>query len=248
MASGAGKSAAFILLVLNVILYFIVIVIASWAVNHGIERSHETASVLSPPARIFPIYYPFGNLATGFVVIFSLIAGVVGFTTSITGIYNVLQWNAPNMHAAAASSLMSWLLTLLAMGLACKEIDISWTGSNLVFVEVEYEISMNCNACERRVVKAISKVKGVEKFTTDMMNNRVVITGRIDPEKVLKKLEKKTGKKVELVMENQDAENGGDEEMNSSVEVMGSWQDHYYGDGEAHMMFSDENANSCTIM
>ncbi|KAH6808583.1 hypothetical protein C2S51_026366 [Perilla frutescens var. frutescens] len=89
---------------------------------------------------------------------------------------------------------------------------------------------------------------GVEKFTTDMMNNKVVITGRIDPEKVLKKLKKKTRKKVELlVMENQDAENGRDEEMNSSsVEVMGSWQDH--GDGEAHMMFSDENANSCTIM
>ncbi|KAH6816780.1 hypothetical protein C2S51_021600 [Perilla frutescens var. frutescens] len=90
---------------------------------------------------------------------------------------------------------------------------------------------------------------GVEKFTTDMMDNKVVITGRIDPEKVLKKLKKKTGKKVELlVMENQDAENGHDEEMNSSVEVMGSWQDHYYGDGETHMMFSDENANSCTIM
>lgn len=74
------------------------------------------ASVLYPPARIFPIYYPFGNLATGFVVIFSLIAGVVGFTTSITGVTNVLQWNAPNLNAAAASSLISWLLTLLAMG------------------------------------------------------------------------------------------------------------------------------------
>ncbi|KAI3459333.1 hypothetical protein Pfo_015996 [Paulownia fortunei] len=136
MASGAGKSASFIILVVNLILYFIIISIAAWAVNHGIERSHETASVLSLPARIFPIYFPFGNMATGFVVILSLIAGVVGFTTSITGIYNVIQWNAPNLHAAAASSLVTWLLTLLAMGVACNEISIGWIESNLRVMEV----------------------------------------------------------------------------------------------------------------
>ncbi|XP_075521708.1 membrane protein PM19L [Primulina tabacum] len=135
MASGAGKSAAFALLILNVVLYFVVIAIAAWAVNHGIERSRETASHLSPPARLFPIYYPFGNMATGFVIIFSLITGVVGFTTSITGINNVIQWNAPNLQAASASSLVSWLITLLAMGLACKEIDVGWTESNLRTLE-----------------------------------------------------------------------------------------------------------------
>lgn len=76
---------------------------------------------------------------------------------------------------------------------------------------------------------------------TDMTEDRVVVIGRIDPEKVLKKLKKKTGKKVELVVnEDQDAEDGD--------EGMGSWQDQYYGEGEAHMMFNDENANSCTIM
>ncbi|KAG8370123.1 hypothetical protein BUALT_Bualt14G0084700 [Buddleja alternifolia] len=136
MASGAGKSAAFILLVVNIFLYFIVIAIASWAVNHGIEKSHETASVLSLPARIFPIYYPFGNMATGFVVILSMLAGIVGFTTSLTGINNVVQWTASSLHAAAASALVSWLLTLLAMGFACKEIDIGWTDSTLRTLEV----------------------------------------------------------------------------------------------------------------
>ncbi|KAA8527537.1 hypothetical protein F0562_034748 [Nyssa sinensis] len=131
MASGAGKSTAFILLVLNLILYAIVTMIATWAVNHGIERSHEAASVLPIPARIFPIYIPFGNMATGFFIIFSLIAGVVGCITSFTGVNNVIQWNAPNLHAAAASSLATWALTLLAMGLACKEINIGQTQSNL---------------------------------------------------------------------------------------------------------------------
>ncbi|KAI8566177.1 hypothetical protein RHMOL_Rhmol02G0019700 [Rhododendron molle] len=135
MASGAGKSAAFMLLILNLILYLIIILISGWAVNHGIERAHEAASVLPIPARIFPIYFPFGKLATGFFVIFSLIAGAVGFITSFTGIHNVIQWNAPNLHAAAASSLVTWTLTLLAMGLACKEINEGWIDSNLRTLE-----------------------------------------------------------------------------------------------------------------
>ncbi|CAF2120298.1 membrane protein PM19L [Brassica napus] len=136
MASGGSKSAAFMLLLLNLGLYFVVTVIASWAVNHGIERARESASVLSLPSKIFPIYFPVGNMATGFFVIFSLIAGVVGMATSLSGIMNVLEWDSPNLHSAAASSLVSWSLTLLAMGLACKEINIGWTEANLRTLEV----------------------------------------------------------------------------------------------------------------
>ena len=55
-------------------------------------------------------------MATGYVVILSLLAGVLGLATSLTGIYNVAQWNASNLYAASASSLLSWTLTLLAMG------------------------------------------------------------------------------------------------------------------------------------
>ncbi|XP_010546820.1 PREDICTED: uncharacterized protein LOC104818786 [Tarenaya hassleriana] len=136
MASGGSKSAAFMLLMLNLGLYFIVTVIASWAVNHGVDRARETASVLSLPAHIFPIFFPMGNMATGFFVIFSLIAGVVGMATSLSGIQNVLEWDAPNLHSAAASSLISWALTLLSMGLACKEINLGWTEANLRTLEV----------------------------------------------------------------------------------------------------------------
>ncbi|XP_071723373.1 membrane protein PM19L-like [Rutidosis leptorrhynchoides] len=134
MALGTPKSAAILLLILNLGLYFIVTMIASWAINYGINRSHE--HVLSTPAQIFPIFYPIGNTATGFVVIFTLIAGVVGMTTSITGLVNVLEWNAPNLHAASFSSLTTWAITLLAMGLACKEIDLGYNDANLRTLEV----------------------------------------------------------------------------------------------------------------
>ncbi|XP_030514946.1 membrane protein PM19L-like [Rhodamnia argentea] len=136
MASGGAKSAAFVLLLLNLLLYFVVSVIAVWAVNHAIMRSRETASVLEVPARIFPIYFPFGNMATGYLVIFSLIAGIVGMTTSATGIQNITRGGIANLHAAAASSLITLFLTFLAMGLACKEIDIGWTDANLRTLEV----------------------------------------------------------------------------------------------------------------
>ncbi|KAM1040579.1 hypothetical protein ACFX15_029332 [Malus domestica] len=71
--SRGSKSTASILLIVNLVLYFIVIVIASWAINHGIQRSRKTASGLSILARIFPIYFPFGNTAIGFFVIFFLL-------------------------------------------------------------------------------------------------------------------------------------------------------------------------------
>ncbi|KAL0367621.1 UNVERIFIED_CONTAM: hypothetical protein Sradi_3652200 [Sesamum radiatum] len=41
MASESGKSAASFVLLVNVVLYLIVIVIAAWAVNNGIERSRD---------------------------------------------------------------------------------------------------------------------------------------------------------------------------------------------------------------
>ncbi|CAN1350243.1 Membrane protein PM19L [Linum perenne] len=116
MASGASRSASLLLLILNILFYFIIIVVASWAVNHAIIRSHEAASVLAIPARIFPIFFPMGNMATGVFVIISLLAGIVGITTSFIGIQNVLVSNAANLHAAASSSLTSLALTLLAMG------------------------------------------------------------------------------------------------------------------------------------
>ncbi|GLU08801.1 hypothetical protein SLE2022_256890 [Rubroshorea leprosula] len=159
------KSAALMLLFLNLFLYLIIIVIASWAVNHAIERTHETASVLAIPARIFPLWFPMGNLATGLFVIFSLIAGVVGIATSVTGIGNVLQWDRANLSAAAGSSLLSWALTLLAMGFACKEMDIGWTDANLRTLEA---VTIIASATQLFCTGAIHAVaaQDVEPFRT----------------------------------------------------------------------------------
>ncbi|XP_075478019.1 heavy metal-associated isoprenylated plant protein 19-like [Primulina tabacum] len=114
-------------------------------------------------------------------------------------------------------------------------------------VVAEFKVSMYCNACERSVAKAISKIKGVEKFMTDMKNHRVMITGRINPQKVMKKLKRKTGKRVELVDE-EDHDNNEGNKGDMGEQVMDYWMADRFDDSELHMMFSDENANACSIM
>ncbi|KAJ3687572.1 hypothetical protein LUZ61_016736 [Rhynchospora tenuis] len=132
MATGGPHSAATFLLFVNLIMYAAAAVIAGWAINYSID---ETPSSLTLPARIFPIHFPIGNLATGFFVIFSLLSSVVGVMTSLTGLQEVMQGRLGSILSAAASSIITWGLTLLAMGLACKEISIGPRPANLRALE-----------------------------------------------------------------------------------------------------------------
>ncbi|WOL03205.1 hypothetical protein Cni_G11925 [Canna indica] len=116
MASQGTKSFTSFLLFINLLMYAVVAMIAGWALNYGINETPLEASHLRVPARLFPIYYPIGNMATGFFVIFSLIAGIVGVATSLTGLQDVCSWRAASLLSASASSIITWGLTLLAMG------------------------------------------------------------------------------------------------------------------------------------
>lgn len=82
-----------------------------------------------------------------------------------------------------------------------------------------------------------------------MKKHKVVVMGRFDPRKVVKKLKKKTGKKVEIV-ENKEktptASNGQDlvpEQVVSDPPMFD-----YCKETQLLMMFSDENPNACSIM
>lgn len=117
MASQGTKSVAICFLFVNLILFIAIAIIAGWAVNYGIEETAaDEASTLSIPVNLFPIYYPIGNMATGFFVIFCIIAGVVGTATSMMGIQNITVETLSNLASAASSSIISWALILLAMG------------------------------------------------------------------------------------------------------------------------------------
>lgn len=68
------------------------------------------------PAHFSPIYFPMGNAATGFFVVFSLIAGVVGVASAISGANHLRYWDFESLPAAASAASIAWTLTLLAMG------------------------------------------------------------------------------------------------------------------------------------
>lgn len=90
--------------------------------------------------------------------------------------------------------------------------------------------------------------------------DRVKIKGQIDPDKVLKKLKKKTGKRVEILVNNNNNDKHGekDEDPNekdgddlglgavSSERVIIA--DSFAFESIVLTMFSDENANACLLM
>ncbi|CAN1230413.1 Membrane protein PM19L, partial [Linum grandiflorum] len=122
MANGQMKSVATLLLVLNFCMYVIVLGIGGWAMNRAIDYG-------------FIIVFPIGNAATGFFVTFALIAGVVGAASSISGVSHVRAWNSDSLQAAAAAGTIAWTLTLLAMGFACKQIEMEVRNARLKTME-----------------------------------------------------------------------------------------------------------------
>ncbi|KAM7258976.1 hypothetical protein ACFE04_014717 [Oxalis oulophora] len=61
---------------------------------------------------------------------------------------------------------------------------------------VELLVHMDCDGCEKRVRRAISKIEGVDCLEIDMEKQKVTVTGYIDRRKVLK-VARRTGRRAE---------------------------------------------------
>ncbi|PNT69627.1 heavy metal-associated isoprenylated plant protein 23 [Brachypodium distachyon] len=64
-------------------------------------------------------------------------------------------------------------------------------------VVVELRVRMDCERCERQVKKALAGITGVEHVEVSRRQQRVTVTGNVDPHKVLRQAQL-TGKKAEL--------------------------------------------------
>ncbi|CAK9197483.1 unnamed protein product [Sphagnum troendelagicum] len=109
-AIGLGLSAP--LLVINFILYLISAALAGWVLNKNIDYSMSGSG------------YHIGNAATEWFIPIALVASVVGLASTLAGVHHLRVWRTDSLAAAAATSLIAWLLTLLALGLSSKEIHI----------------------------------------------------------------------------------------------------------------------------
>ncbi|XP_051129103.1 membrane protein PM19L-like [Andrographis paniculata] len=129
------KPLAGLLLFLNFCMLAIILGIGSWSINKAIVEGFTIGPGFDLPPHFSPIYFPMGNAATGFFVVFALIAGVVGIASIIAGINHFRYWDLDSLPAAASSATIAWSLTLLAMGFACKEIELLHRNSSLRTME-----------------------------------------------------------------------------------------------------------------
>ncbi|XP_024532677.1 membrane protein PM19L-like [Selaginella moellendorffii] len=95
--------------------YVITIALASWALNRAFKESTPGSPVVGSTH---------GNAATPFLALTTLISGVVGMAAVILGLQHVASWKAKTLIAANAATIIAWALSLLAMGLACREVGL----------------------------------------------------------------------------------------------------------------------------
>lgn len=66
--------------------------------------------------------------------------------------------------------------------------------------EIVLKVDMHCEACARKVTRALKGFQGVESVTADCKGSKVVVKGKsADPVKVWERIQKKTGRKAELI-------------------------------------------------
>ncbi|XP_055802506.1 heavy metal-associated isoprenylated plant protein 7-like isoform X1 [Solanum dulcamara] len=66
--------------------------------------------------------------------------------------------------------------------------------------EIVLKVDMHCEACARKVARSLKGFQGVEEVTADSKASKVVVKGKnADPLKVCERIQKKSGRKVELI-------------------------------------------------
>ncbi|KAK1424150.1 hypothetical protein QVD17_19468 [Tagetes erecta] len=128
-------------------------------------------------------------------------------------------------------------------------------------ITVVLKMSMHCDACAQGLQRRIRKISGVESVKTELENEQVVVTGVLDPEKLMKEVIKKTRKQASIVVKEEKKEETKEEkkeevseakkEEDVNIETKRSeyWPPKYYMDyAYAPQMFSDENPHACLLM
>ncbi|XP_022140126.1 uncharacterized protein LOC111010860 [Momordica charantia] len=140
MANTQMKSIATLLLLLNFCMYAVILGIGGWAMNTAIDHGFVIGPDFRLPAHFSPIYFPMGNAATGFFVTFALLAAVFGAASAISGLNHIRSWSVDSLGAASSAAVFAWTLTILAMGFACKEIELDFRSTRLITMEAFFII------------------------------------------------------------------------------------------------------------
>ncbi|KAG6774176.1 hypothetical protein POTOM_021527 [Populus tomentosa] len=122
---------------------------------------------------------------------------------------------------------------------------------------VALKVRMDCEGCERKIKSVLSGVKGVKSVDVDMKQQKVTVTGYVEPKKVLKAAQS-TKKKVEMwpyvpytLVANPYVSQAYDKKAPANhvraVPVTATISETTMDDNYTNM-FSDDNPNACSIM
>ncbi|XP_023635204.1 heavy metal-associated isoprenylated plant protein 18 [Capsella rubella] len=67
-------------------------------------------------------------------------------------------------------------------------------------MDAELKIKLHCENCAKKLKKVLSKLEGVEDCLTDVINQKIMVAGAFDLERMLKIIKKKTGKNAEILV------------------------------------------------
>ncbi|KVH96756.1 hypothetical protein Ccrd_001153 [Cynara cardunculus var. scolymus] len=129
---------------------------------------------------------------------------------------------------------------------------------------------MHCDACAQGLQRRIRKIPGIESVKTDLANEEVVVTGVVEPEKLVKDVYKRTRKQASIVVKEEEkkeetkkdeekkeeekkveviVELKSEEDSNTDPKKIEDWPPKYYMDyAQAPQIFSDENPHACSTM
>ncbi|KAJ6800169.1 heavy metal-associated isoprenylated plant protein 7-like isoform X1 [Iris pallida] len=139
-------------------------------------------------------------------------------------------------------------------------------------ITVVLKVRMHCEKCAQVLQKRIKKMDGVETVVTDLSNDQIIVTGLIDPIKLVENVYQRTRRQASIVQdeekkeeENKDEEKNakkpeeekkeeeakGEEDKTMEAMKMEYWGPRYqieYAYDYPPQAFSDENPNACSIM
>ncbi|BFG26354.1 hypothetical protein CerSpe_126280 [Prunus speciosa] len=118
------------LIAVNLVVYLIMLGLAGWSLDKYIngEQNHPHLG---------------GNPSTSFVLIFALIAGVVGACSMLYGWMHLRIWGTDSLAAASSSAIIAQAIIALSFGFVCKEIILGGRrGKRLQTLEAMIAISL----------------------------------------------------------------------------------------------------------
>ncbi|PIN02000.1 hypothetical protein CDL12_25486 [Handroanthus impetiginosus] len=106
---GTGRKLMGPLLAANAVMILILLGLAAWSLDKYINGNQNHPHLG-------------GNPSTIFLIIYALLAGVIGACSVILGFAHLRVWNDVSLASATTTAIISLAVTALAFGLVCKQI------------------------------------------------------------------------------------------------------------------------------